>query len=237
MTGVDAFGVDVRTATTARSRGSSRTKIWAAGVRASPLAGLLAQASGATCDRAGRIVVREDCTLPGHPEVFAIGDMMALHDLPGVAEVAMQSGIHAANTIKRRLRGKKAAPFTYRDLGSMATISRFHAVVSFKGIRLSGFLGWLMWLVVHITFLTGFRDRLSAAFHWMNDVPGRAAAPSTITLRQVIGRVALADAGGDDLTGGHGATPEQHDDPVRSRRLELHVTQQPDKGRAVLTDA
>ena len=90
---------------TARPSGScARTKIWAAGVQASPLAGLLAEASGATCDRAGRIAVLDDCTLPGHPEVFAIGDMMALDDLPGVAEVAMQSGIHAANTIKRRLR-------------------------------------------------------------------------------------------------------------------------------------
>ena len=140
-------------------------------MRASPLAGLLAQASGATAT--ARVASSYARTAPCPAiEVFAIGDMMALHDLPGVAEVAMQSGIHAANTIKRRLRGKKAAPFTYRDLGSMATISRFHAVVSFKGIRLSGFLGWLMWLVVHITFLTGFKNRLAAAFHWMN-IPGR----------------------------------------------------------------
>jgi NADH dehydrogenase len=210
VTGVDAFGVDVRSADGSRERILPRTKIWAAGVQASPLAGLLAQASGATCDRAGRIVVREDCTLPAHPEVFAIGDMMALDDLPGVAEVAMQSGIHAANTIKRRLRGKKAARFTYRDLGSMATISRFHAVVSFKGIRVSGFLGWLMWLVVHITFLTGFKNRLSAVFHWMNTFLAGGRAERTITLRQVIGRVALADAGGETLTRDHGATPEQH---------------------------
>ena len=124
-----------------------------------------------TCDRAGRIEVLDDCTLPGHPEVFAVGDMMALNGLPGVAEVAMQSGIHAANTIKRRLHGKEAAAFTYRDLGSMATISRFHAVVSFKGLRLSGFLGWLMWLVVHLTFLTGFRNRFSALLQLGNDIP------------------------------------------------------------------
>ena len=119
-----------------------------------------------------------DCSLPGHPEVFAIGDMMALDDLPGVAEVAMQSGIHAANTIKRRLDGKEAAKFTYRDLGSMATISRFHAVVSFKEVRLSGFLGWLMWLFVHITFLTGFKNRLSAMFHWGGTFLRPADAPS-----------------------------------------------------------
>ena len=109
VTGVDALGVTVQSADGTTHRVSARTKIWAAGVQASPLAGLLAEASGATCDRAGRIAVLEDCTLPGHPEVFAIGDMMALDKLPGVAEVAMQSGIHAANTIKRRLHGKEAA--------------------------------------------------------------------------------------------------------------------------------
>ena len=141
----------------------------------------------------------DDCTLPGHPEVFAIGDMMALHDLPGVAEVAMQSGIHAANTIKRRLHGKEAATFTYRDLGSMATISRFHAVVSFKKLRLSGFLGWLMWLLVHITFLTGFKNRLSAMFHWTGTFAAGGRAERTITVRQTVGRVALEQAGEGDI--------------------------------------
>ncbi len=194
VTGVDAFGVDVRAADGSIERIASRTKIWAAGVQASPLAGLLAQASGASCDRAGRIGVLEDCTLPGHPEVFVIGDMMALDDLPGVAEVAMQSGIHAANTIKRRLRGEEAASFTYRDLGSMATISRFNAVVSFKKLRLSGFLGWLMWLFVHITFLTGFKNRFAAMLHWGNTFAVGGRAERTITVRQVVGRVAIEDA-------------------------------------------
>ena len=186
VTGVDAFGVEVRNPDGSQERVVARTKIWAAGVQASPLARLLADASGATCDRAGRIAVLEDCTLPGHPEVFAIGDMMALNDLPGVAEVAMQSGIHAANTVKRRLHGKEAAPFAYRDLGSMATISRFHAVVSFKGLRLSGFLGWLMWLFVHITFLTGFKNRLAAMWHWAGTFISGGRAERTITVRQVI---------------------------------------------------
>ena len=175
--------------------------------------GLLAQASGASCDRPGRIGVLEDCTLPGHPEVFVIGDMMALDDLPGVAEVAMQSGIHAANTIKRRLRGEEAASFTYRDLGSMATISRFHAVVSFKKLRLSGFLGWLMWLFVHITFLTGFKNRLSAMFHWTGTFAAGGRAERTITLRQTVGRVALERSGGGDLRNVVPAV-EQHDDAV-----------------------
>ena len=194
VTGVDALGADVRTADGAQERLLARTKIWAAGVQASPLAGLLAQASGASCDRAGRIAVLDDCTLPGHPEVFVIGDMMALDDLPGVAEVAMQSGIHAANTIKRRLRGEEAATFTYRDLGSMATISRFNAVVSFKKLRLSGFLGWLMWLFVHITFLTGFKNRFAAMLHWGNTFVVGGRAERTITMRQVVGRVAIEQA-------------------------------------------
>jgi len=200
VTGVDAHGVDVRTPKGGQERLVARTKIWAAGVQASPLAMLLAQASGATCDRSGRIAVLPDCSLPDHPDVFAIGDMMTLNDLPGVAEVAMQSGIHAANTIKRRLRGKEPADFTYRDLGSMATISRFHAVVSFKGLRLSGFLGWVMWLFVHITFLTGFRNRFAAMLHWTGTFLVGTRAERTISLRQVIDRVAIEQAGGDEFT-------------------------------------
>jgi NADH dehydrogenase len=195
VTGVDAFGVDLHRADGSSERLLARTKIWAAGVSASPLAGRLAEASGATCDRAGRIEVLPDCTLPGHPEVFAIGDMMALDDLPGVAEVAMQSGIHAANTIKRRLRGRDAVPFRYRDLGSMATISRFHAVVSFKGVRVSGFLGWLMWLFVHITFLTGFKNRFTAMCHWAFTFLSSARTQRTVTVRQTVGRIAVEQAG------------------------------------------
>src|SRR4051794_40705416 len=138
VTDVDRDGVEVKGPDGEIFRVNAQTKVWAAGVQASPLAKMLADASGAECDRAGRVEVLPDCTLPGHPEVFAIGDMMALDDLPGVAEVAMQQGIHAAATIKRRLGGSsEAKSFRYRDLGSMATISRFRAVVSFKGIRVS----------------------------------------------------------------------------------------------------
>ena len=127
---VDADGVEVKGPDGSVRRYPAKTKIWAAGVAASPLAKLLADASGAECDRAGRIKVLPDCTLPGHPEVFAVGDMMALDELPGVAEVAMQTGIHAARTIKARLDGKtESTPFRYRDLGSMAAVSRRRAIV------------------------------------------------------------------------------------------------------------
>jgi NADH dehydrogenase len=173
-----------------------RTKVWAAGVQASPLGALVADASGAKTDRSGRVEVLPDCSLPGHPEVFVIGDLMALNGLPGVAEVAMQSGMHAARTIRRRMGGEATQKaFQYRDLGSMATVARFRAVVSFKGIRVSGFLGWLMWAFVHITFLTGFRNRLNAALHWVGAFFGKARIQRTITVQQVAGRIIAMDAG------------------------------------------
>ena len=142
VVGVDASGVDISDGEGNSSRLPTYTTVWAAGVEASPLAKELATAAGARLDRAGRIMVEPDLTLPGHPEVFVVGDMMALDKLPGVAEVAMQGGLHAANTIVRRLKDKPAVPFTYRDLGSAATIGRFRSVVNFKGLRLSGLLNY-----------------------------------------------------------------------------------------------
>ncbi len=167
------------------------TKVWSAGVQASPLGAMLVAATGAGTDRAGHVQVLPDCTLPGHPEVFVVGDMMSLNGLPGVAEVAMQSGIHAARTIKRRVQGDaaEARPFVYRDLGSMATISRFRAIVSFKGLKIGGFLGWLMWAFVHLTFLTGFKNRWIALFKWLTAFVGSARDERTITMQQVSARV------------------------------------------------
>jgi NADH:ubiquinone reductase (H+-translocating) len=177
-------------------RVACRTKVWAAGVQASPLGAMLAQATGAGTDRAGHVQVLPDCTLPDHPEVFVVGDLMALNGLPGVAEVAMQSGIHAARTIKHRIQGNaQAKPFVYRDLGSMATISRFRAIVSFKGIKVGGFIGWLMWAFVHITFLTGFKNRLTALFKWLSAFVGSARDERTITMQQVSARIVAARAG------------------------------------------
>jgi NADH:ubiquinone reductase (H+-translocating) len=146
VTDIDSFGVEVKTPT-GTERIAARTVVWAAGVLASPLASKLAEATGADVDRAGRLEVLPDLTLPGHPEVFAVGDMVTLNHLPGVAEVAMQGSLHAANTIARRLRGdSKAKPFKYRDLGSVATIGRFRAIVSIRRLRLSGFPAWVVWL-------------------------------------------------------------------------------------------
>jgi len=182
-----------------QERIACHTKVWCAGVQASPLAAMLAHATGADSDRAGHVAVEPDCTLPGHPEVFAIGDMMSLDGLPGVAEVAMQSGVHAARTIKRRLGGDQTAkPFTYRDLGSMATISRFRAVVSFRGIKVGGFVGWLMWVFVHLTALTGFKNRGTALAKWIGAFIGSARDERTITIQQVSGRLLAMQAGVDE---------------------------------------
>jgi len=202
-TDVDFHGLDVKTADSTE-RIHAHTVIWAAGVAASPLAKMLGEASGATVDRAGRVAVLPDCTLPGHPEVFVIGDMMSLDYLPGVAEVAMQQGLFAGRTIRRRLQGggDKTKTFKYIDLGSMATIGRFRAVVEFKGIRLSGFAGWVMWLAVHLVFLTGFRNRLGALFRWSGALLGRHREERAFTVRRA--------SAGDDSYASVLPTPGDH---------------------------
>lgn len=143
------------------------TVIWAAGVRAAPLAEELAGAAGAETDRKGRIVVRPDCTLPGHPEIFAIGDAANLDDLPGVAEPAIQEGKHVAKVVRARLAGRPdPAPFRYLDLGTMATVSPGDAVADVRGLRLKGLVGKLAWAVVHLAFLVGWRNRAAVLVEW-----------------------------------------------------------------------
>lgn len=174
VTAVDLSGVEVQTER-GKERIAARVVVWAAGVAASPLAKMLAEATGAEVDRAGRISTLPDLTLPGHPEVFAVGDMVTLHGLPGVAEVAMQGGLHAANTIRRRIHGDRSSvDFRYRDLGSVATIGRFRAVCSVRGIRLSGAPAWVVWLFVHLAFLNGFGNRFSTMRRWITSVIGNA---------------------------------------------------------------
>jgi NADH dehydrogenase len=181
VTRIDAQGVDVKGHDGVTRHFSARTKIWAAGVLASPLGRILAEATGAECDRSGRIKVEPDCSLPGRPEVFVVGDMMNHGGLPGVAEVAVQSGLHAARTIKERIRsGAKAAPWKYRDLGSMAAVDRHSAIVSMHGLRFSGRVAWLLWLGVHITFLTGFKNRFTALVHWLISFVGTACSERVI---------------------------------------------------------
>src|SRR5215470_1154352 len=145
----------------------ARTKIWAAGVQASPLAAILAAATGADTDRAGRVAVLPDCSLPGHPEVFAIGDMVRLNDLPGVAQPAIQEGTYVGRLIRARLAGQPGpAPFAYRDKGSMATIGHLSAVADAFGMKFTGVIGYTMWGFVHVLYLVGWGNRVAAVFNW-----------------------------------------------------------------------
>jgi NADH dehydrogenase len=173
VVGVDGEGVTIDEAGGTTERIPSRTVIWAAGVTASSLASRLGELTGAERDRAGRVAVEPNLTLPGHPEVFALGDMVRVRGadgaslaLPGVAPVAMQQGRYAASVIRARLRGDDTPPFRYHDKGNLATIGRAAAVADVKGLRLSGFIAWLTWLLVHLWYLVGFENRILVFIRW-----------------------------------------------------------------------
>jgi NADH dehydrogenase len=170
---VDERSVTVQRADESTERIATRTVIWAAGVTASPLAGMLAEQAGVEVDRAGRLEVLGDLSVPGHPEVLALGDMVSVRQadgtalvLPGVAPVAMQQGRYAARAIRERLAGREPKPFRYIDKGNLATIGRARAVADVKGVHLSGFLAWVTWLVVHLWYLIGFQNRLLVVIRW-----------------------------------------------------------------------
>jgi NADH:quinone reductase (non-electrogenic) len=162
VTGVGANGV-----TFDAERLDAGTVLWTAGVAASPVTATL----GVARDRAGRVVVEKDLSVPGHPEAFVIGDAAAFldgegHQLPGVAQVAMQGGAHAARTIAQRINGEASRPFVYHDRGSMAIIGRGSAIADIRGLKISGLLAWLAWLFLHIFELIGFRSRLVVMIEW-----------------------------------------------------------------------
>jgi NADH:quinone reductase (non-electrogenic) len=173
VTGIDAESVTVQAPDGGTERIPARTVIWAAGVSASGLAARLAELTGAELDRAGRIAVEPDLTLPGHPDVLALGDMVrvrsqdgSVQDLLGVAPVAMQQGRYAAKLVRARLEGRSSGPFRYRDKGNLATIGRARAVADLHYVRLSGFPAWAAWLVVHLWYLIGFQNRLLVVIRW-----------------------------------------------------------------------
>jgi NADH dehydrogenase len=170
---VAAGSVTIRPAEGELEHVAARTAIWAAGVTASELAARLAGEAGLEVDRAGRLTVGPDLTLPGHPEVFALGDMVRVQapdgtiaSLPGVAPVAIQQGHYVARAIRGRLRGRAPGPFRYRDKGTLATIGRSRAVADIKGVRVAGFPAWALWLLVHIFYLIGFQNRLLVLLRW-----------------------------------------------------------------------
>jgi NADH dehydrogenase len=157
ITGIDADGVYM-----GKERIEAKTVLWAAGVASSPLG----RALGAPLDRAGRVLVEPDLSVPGHPEIFVIGDLAAVAGVPGIAPAAKQMGRHAAINLLLSLSNQKTRPFRYRDYGQLATIGRNAAVAELGRFKLSGYPAWLVWLVAHIYFLISFRNRLVVMLDW-----------------------------------------------------------------------
>jgi NADH dehydrogenase len=169
VTEIDEHGVTVKTATGVE-RIDARTVVWAAGVHASPFGEILGRRAGAKLDGSGRVLVNPDCSVPGHPEIFVIGDLAHFEQdgkpLPGVAPVAMQAGGYVARLIQNRLRGQPVAPFRYFDKGSLAVIGRAAAVAQIRRIHISGLLAWLAWLFIHLMYLVEFSNRVLVFIHW-----------------------------------------------------------------------
>ncbi|MEZ5403606.1 MAG: NAD(P)/FAD-dependent oxidoreductase [Bryobacteraceae bacterium] len=169
VTAVDDSGVDIATPN-GPQRIESRTIIWAAGIQTAPIAGLLAEASGARRDRGGRLHVEPDLSLRGHSNLFVLGDIAHLEQdgkpLPGTCPVAMQQGWYMSKAIAARLANRPAPPFRFHDKGTMATIGRHAAVADLGFVRFDGILAWLAWLFVHIAYLIGFRNRLLVLIQW-----------------------------------------------------------------------
>lgn len=237
VTDVDERGIEMKFKDGRVERIQTVTKIWAAGVQASPLGKTLAEQTGAPLDRAGRIGVNPDLTLPGHPEVFVVGDMIALDNLPGVAQVAIQGAKYAAKEIEGRLAGKAPqGPFKYFDKGSMAIISRFRAVAMVGKVRLSGIVAWLMWLGVHLVYLTGFKNQVSALMRWAITFVSNDRSERTTTEQQIFARAALARlrGGAADLVSDPGIYDATRAilEETRRQELEAHALEE-----ARLTDS
>ncbi|MFN8421376.1 MAG: NAD(P)/FAD-dependent oxidoreductase [Anaerolineae bacterium] len=170
---------------------ATRSIIWSAGVQASPLGKLVAESTGASIDRSGRVIVQPDMSLAGHPELFVIGDLANYSHqdgkpLPGVAQVAMQQGRFVARNLLRKLRGESTeAQFVYRDLGTMATIGRAAAVAQIGKIHLTGFIGWLGWLFIHLMYIVEFQNRVLILLQWAWNYVTRNRAARLITGRSL----------------------------------------------------
>ena len=169
VTGLDPNGVTIKTST-GSERVAARTVIWSAGVQASPFGRVLQQRAGAQLDKSGRVLVNPDCRVPGHAEIFVIGDLAHLEQdgkpLPGVAQVAMQQGAYIAKLIQKQLRGETLPPFRYFDKGNLAVIGRAAAVAQIGPLHISGFLAWITWVFVHLMYLVEFSNRILVFVHW-----------------------------------------------------------------------
>lgn len=196
VTDVDRNGITVKDSDGTIRRIESATKVWSAGVSASPLGRDLAEQSDAELDRAGRVKVLPDLSLPGHPNVFVVGDMAAVEGVPGMAQGAIQGAKYAAKAIKAELRGADPAqrePFQYFDKGSMATVSRFSAVAKIGPIEFGGFIAWLAWLVLHLVYLVGFKTKVTTLLSWTVTFLSRARGNLTITEQQAYARTRIEE--------------------------------------------
>jgi len=194
VTDVDRNGITVKRNDGSTERIECATKVWSAGVAASRLGKILADQSGAEIDRAGRIRVMPDLTIPGHPNVFAVGDMALMDGVPGQAQGAIQGARYAARLIKAELAGADPTarePFHYFDKGSMATVSRFSAVAKVGPVEFGGFIAWLAWLFLHLIYLVGFRARLATTLSWIGTFVGSKRGQLTITEQQAYARTRI----------------------------------------------
>jgi NADH dehydrogenase len=197
VTDVDYMGINVKDKETGEERRvECACKVWSAGVAASPLGKMVAdQCEGTEVDRSGRVVVEPDLTVKGHPDVFLVGDMMSVPKVPGVAQGAIQGAKYATKIIKNDLKGRDnpafREPFKYWDKGSMATISRHHAVAQVGKLEFGGYIAWLAWLVLHLLYLVGFKNRVATLFSWINTFTSHSRGQLTTTSQMVYARLAL----------------------------------------------
>ncbi|EID09529.1 NADH dehydrogenase Ndh [Mycobacterium xenopi RIVM700367] len=200
VTAVDYYGITVQDKDGSQRRIQCACKVWAAGVQASPLGKILAeQSDGTETDRAGRVLVQPDLTVKGHPNVFVVGDLMAVPGVPGMAQGAIQGAKYATKCIKRALKDRDdpahRAPFKYFDKGSMATVSRFSAVARVGRLEFGGFIAWLAWLVLHLVYLVGFKNRFTTLIHWGVTFLGRSRSQMAITSQMIYARLAMSKLG------------------------------------------
>ena len=194
VTDVDRNGLTVKYKDGSTARIESATKVWSAGVSASPLGKDLAAQSGVELDRAGRVKVLPDLTIPGNPHVWVVGDMMAVDGVPGQAQGAIQGAKYAANLIKAELKGAGTgtrAPFKYFDKGSMATVSKHSAVAKVGKLEFGGYIAWLAWLFLHLIYLVGFRTKIATLLSWANTFLSRGRGQLTITEQQAYARTRI----------------------------------------------
>lgn len=233
VTNVDAEGVTLKYKSGEEETIECVCKVWAAGVSASPLGAQIAKATGAEVDRAGRVLVNKDLTLPDHPEIFVLGDMMSFPGVPGVAQGAIQSARFAADTVLAHLnnRSPKRSEFSYFDKGSMATIARFKAVVQMGKMELTGFMAWVSWCFLHLLYIVGFKSQVGTLVNWFFSFLSGARSQRTTTNQQLVARLAMEQLG-SGVSGKLVAGEDVVEEIVQAAQEEAHEAEDPQPDNA-----